>query len=69
MKYANDMYPVCNDAEHEDCLLFILRVTMAAWFVLQCTLKAGLPTSKVDNCNEVGSQLLHRAQGLAGHHV
>ena len=41
MKYPNDMYPVCNDAEHGDCWLFILRVTVASCLVL-CTLKVRL---------------------------
>ena len=59
-KYANDMYPVCNDAEHGGLLVFIVRATVASWLVL-CTLKARLATSNVDNCNKVGSQLPHRA--------
>ena len=41
-----------------ECWLFILRI--ASWLVL-CPLKVRLLTSKVDNCNEVGSQLPHRA--------
>ena len=79
MKYAN-LYPVCNDAEHGGggCWLFILRITalpiktqdktVASWLMLYA-LKARLPTSKVDNCNEVGSQLPHRAHISGGHHV
>ena len=54
---------ICNDAEHgptvtRDYWLFILR--MASWLVL-CALKVRLLPSKVDNYNEVGSQLPHRA--------
>ena len=41
-----------------DCWLCILRV--ASWLVL-CALKMGILPSKVDNCNEGGSQLPHRA--------
>ena len=41
-----------------DCWLFILRV--ASWPVL-CALKVRLLPSKVDNCNEGGSLLPHRA--------
>ena len=40
-----------------DCWLFILHV--ASWLVL-CGLKVRLLPSKVDNCNEGGSQLPHR---------
>ena len=54
---------VCNDAEHRpmvtrDCWLCILRV--ASWLIL-CALKVRLLPSKVDNCNEGGIQLPHRA--------
>ena len=41
-----------------DCWLFTLRV--ASWLVL-CALKVRLLPSKVDNCNEGGSRLPHRA--------
>ena len=41
-----------------DCWLCILRV--ASWLVL-CALKVRLLPSKVDNCNEGGSQPPHRA--------
>ena len=41
-----------------DCWLCILRV--ASWLVL-CALKVRILPSKVDNCNEGGSQLPHRA--------
>ena len=55
MKYANRYATTRNTGE---CWLFILHV--AFWIVL-CALKVRLLTSKVDNCNEVGSQLPHRA--------
>ena len=41
-----------------DCWLFILRV--ASWLVL-CALKVRLLLSKVDNCNQGGRKLPHRA--------
>ena len=57
MKYAN-LYATTRNTGGGECWLFILRV--ASWLMLRA-LKVRLPTSKVDNCNEVDSQLPHRA--------
>ena len=58
MKYASDMCPVCNDAEHVG--LLVVYSARHRCFLARVVYVEGA-TSKVDNCNEVGSQLPHRA--------
>ena len=48
----------CNDAEHGGSVGCLFCV--ASSLVLCALRKVRLPTSKVDNCNEVGIQLPHR---------
>ena len=57
-RYATTRNTGRRSREIVQCWLFILRV--ASWLVL-CALKVRLLPSKVDNCNEGGSRLPHRA--------